>query len=728
MLPISFNITGVVRTRMVGTLAVAISDDFRRLAYVGKPTAEQAPISYIGMPELSQKNLEIENMNELSGNVAVHENSYFLRLKTVSQQDTFDLPTRGALITNEVALDSFGEATPLFYKHELPLGFSTVPEIFDQDLALIPSSVYKVILSGDEIFIAHDLAPTIDIDSLKFSAYFIRYSDADGKETFSLLDSKPLFREGSIMDWPPGQKRLYTVRPLGTTFRYRILPDVSGPFHIRTPQTSQLKMSAPRALGQLETWNLNLEDSELYARTNDGIKRYYIPEFHTQPFTPIEPFQTSGTKRATILSDHFVVCPDSSLSISATSPLDLIVLSESLEPKWAYTTATEQRFWQDKVRKGSTDSQTIVYPLSPATTSELSINSETGLIFLGIELAPTDLVYARYTKELKQFAYRDLNLNPLFNRNLLAGKAVVYIKAADELGVSLRAVHHLIIDSQEDIIDWSDLLLGEDGELSGALIADDETSYTKFRALYPNNLIVGLAEINRNGSIQDLSFIDIRDEGGGLAELVESNLERFTAPYPEIQWIGKDSLKEKPVPLHGVGTVGLPLMLLNEAGGEFSREDLEAICSEHASLGAYLSQEFNSISPEIIHATSFSAGPLSGIGLKWKKTPLATGYQVYLSRHPDKGFLPIDIIGEEEDARPELLIGSFMLPENNMSIGLSGQLYIYICAIYDENIIEKSSLFLYSFEEAGSLLASLDVLIASPPLISTSLEALIVGA
>lgn len=660
MLPIRFGVTDVTTTRQVCNIQISIQEDYRHLVYVGKPQPHQVPISFVGMPETSSKNIQIKDLYEIPGGFSIMENSYTVRFLQRFTNKVFDLPSRSALMTDITVTDTTGEPEPLFYKHVLSSGFSASPEILDQDMNPVRPGTFKLIVQDSEIAVYHNFSPDIDPVSNRVRVHYIRYTTNAGIPVFTLLETTPAFKEGTLFDWPLNSKRLYTVRQLGSKFRYRILYNGVGPFYLKLTHDSQIKLKKPLLARSTEPWYLRITDGELVSTFDGTWEKYSIPEYHFQAFTPVEPIQYSGTQECKVITNNLVLAPFGHLLVDNQHRIEFLVTDDTLKPKHGYTSSQEEgrRFWVDRLGKWRAQGGIIKFPLSKFSDADISLNKTEGVIHLPVELLPTDRVFVRAYREVKDYTYMSLNLNPLHNRKLLKGRAVIYILPDSQLDESQIAVQHLVLDVDDNIVDWSDPRLGDE-ELIEELAEGEGTAFERFQADYNKVLILGVISISREASLNDLTFIDVREKGGGLAEDIEKNLPKFLEELPELQWISDDSVSGRSIPLLGSFTVDLPFSLLEEAGGHFTKADIEEIVKRHMSLGGFPVINYYADVPVI--GKAYYNQSTSALTLSWTSVEHADKYRVYVSGEKNGGYGFTDVTPSADTFLPNSLTSAIPL-------------------------------------------------------------------
>jgi hypothetical protein len=731
MLPISLKITNVNATRQVADIQISVQKDYRQLVYLGKPAAHQVPISYIGMPETSSRNINIQDINDDPLQVRIKENSTQIRYLRIFKDKVFDLPNRHAHITNVVLEDPSGNVLPLFWKHIIEGGFSAPPEVLDQDMQKVPEGSYKLVVSNSEIALYHDLAPSVDASTGRMRIFYIRYTTSAGVPKFGLLATTPVFREATLNDWPYADKRLYTIRELAGKFRYRVLYGGLGPFHVRVGDSAQIKLRAPALARSTEPWYLSITDGELFGETDSGKEKYSIPEYHFQNFSPVEPTQYTGVQECQILSANVAVLPFENLLVGPQHQLDILVTDESLAPKFGFTSnpSTERQFWIDSVGRWRAAGLGIIkYPLQDMAIAGVLVNAERGILHLPIELLPTDRVFVRAHKNSHDFVYMNLNLNPLHNRSLVGGRALVYVRPESELDASRIAIHHLILDLDDAIIDWSDPRLGEE-DLIPVYGESEDSNLATFLSENPKVLLLGFVTISREASLNDLAFIDVREKGGGLTDEIQNNLSRFLPDYPELMWLAEDSIEGRSVPLLGAFLLDLPFSLLEEGGGLFTRDAVRAIVERHISLGAFPVINYYSDVPVVKKAVYVDNVP--ALVISFTTVPSADSYRLYVSDGADKTFVPIELYCAPDqffDDAVESIISFLGSGTPAIEWAPENKLFFYVTPVRDGHELPTSQMSSIDLTvRSNSVNFMLSAVIDQAPSLTFDLDAVIIG-
>tara|TARA_R110002126_G_scaffold247907_2_gene390657 strand:+ start:60 stop:2264 length:2205 start_codon:yes stop_codon:yes gene_type:complete len=719
MLPIRFNLGAITTTKIAADIEVNVKDEYRNLVYLAKPEPHQVPISFIGMPLPTPSDIRITDSNENPEGVVMVENSFRARAVQVQNAKIFEMGLKSAIITDVANEETNGAPIPLFRKHMIMDGIHSGYQVLDVSMNPVSGNRHKLIVENDEVAVYHNLDPSLDPSTLKLSAYFIRYTNAAGEQVFSLLNTAPAFSEATILDGLQPTKRTYSVRPFGFRFQYRIHYIGPAPFYIKVDERAQLKLNTPVLIRPNDAWNLHISDGALFGLAGAATKFYSLPEYHFQQFSPIEPRQYSNTAECVVLTNHIAKTPMENILMDENSPVEILITDETLSPKVAWTTASldVERFWVDRMDRIQEEAQLINIQERSLQERGISIQNEFGLVHIPIEIAEGDRVFIRAHFESKSLKYLGLNLNPLHTRSLQTGKAIVYCVPEDALQGNVRAVHHMILDKDESIIEWSDYRLeSAPGVLDPGLApAAPLTGLDQFKASHPTFLILGSVSVNRNSNPYSLSYIDVREKGGVLTGAVRRNMAEELDSYPELQWVEDQSYKARPFPGLGVLTVDVPFSILEDGGGNFTRESVDKLVRKHMALGGHPIIKYYADVPEVLEAQFDTDTEI--LTLAWSEVPHADSYRVYVAVRSEGPFLSVDLVGSAAGAPANSLTDTLDLSAaGDAQVSASTALYVYIAPLLNEIEWPESKLaYLDLTVIGGAGLFTANAVIVSPP-------------
>jgi hypothetical protein len=172
-------------------------------------------------------------------------------------------------------------------------------------------------------------------------------------------------------------------------------------------------------------------------------------------------------------------------------------------------------------------------------------------------------------------------------------------------------------------------------------------------------------------------------------------------------------------PAHGAFIVDIPFAVLEEAGGNFTHEDVVAAIRKHMALGGYPSIRYYADTPEILTAEYDSeTGTLS---VTWRAVEHADSYKLYVSANSREGYLSVEVTdtaGTLANSRAAS-IEVAPVPQDN--------LYLYVAPIRNEVEWPASKVAGLTMDISGDTThISIDAILASPPSVNTELDAILV--
>jgi hypothetical protein len=287
---------------------------------------------------------------------------------------------------------------------------------------------------------------------------------------------------------------------------------------------------------------------------------------------------------------------------------------------------------------------------------------------------------------------------------MVSGRALVYCASEAERSTATTAIGHLILDEQDNIISKSD------STISATNLAD-------FYIERQESLILAIISIKRGVGISDLTYIDVRERGGGLNETVARDLSSYLNQYPELQWLSEDSFGDRPIPLQGVYIVRVPFSILEEVGGTISREHLLEAVKRHMALGAYPIIEFYSTKPTI-DAASYDDVTRT-LSVHWAEVDYAESYNLYISEE-------LNGIYTKLDGTPitSTLLAQHLMQDATLSGNPQTALYIYVAPVSNGNEWPASEIVKLDLTQPSSiLLITTGATIELPPVLSVTMLA-----
>ena len=500
----------------------------------------------------------------------------------------------------------------------------------------------------------HDL-PVGAMPDGGWRAYFLEYSTSTGT-VVELLQSDPAYSEFTHVDVGAPGRRRYTRRDRGVAWEYRIMNLGSpGPWFIRPEIDDQIKAFDELFLESDQPWYLRVSSSDIFAfdQVAGLARRYSLPEYINQIFSPTAPYVFLGLQRCRVLGANYVQAPNGQLAFGGEQgDFEMLVMNEEGVPKAAYTSSVDGgQFFQEQI-----DGRQVLYRSRNIVEEGVSVHRRSGLIYLSDEILPTDRVYIKCTNKLEAVRYIGLNVNPIFNPSMRHGRAFLYCLEASEVGENNIALQHVVLDQFDDIVDWSDVTrLGELGQLDAAYVGDAVTSgLEKLLALQPTILQVASVTLNANGDPNDLALIDVRRPGGIIKPEIAGGMDPYLHQYPELQWAVEDGLANRSAPLHMAAHVRLPFSLTQEGGGVHTAESIQAKLQENVALGTHFVIDYEHEVPFDIRHLEYDIDTETAT-IHFDDLGGAYTYQV---RHRNRGYAEQQIV--DVATVPSTLSGSYI--------------------------------------------------------------------
>jgi len=161
--------------------------------------------------------------------------------------------------------------------------------------------------------------------------------------------------------------------------------------------------------------------------------------------------------------------------------------------------------------------------------------------------------------------------------------------------------------------------------------SSDEVSYfggTGLPSVFSQYFVLAEMSVNPPHGKQDLTVIDVREDGGGIDE---DKYDEAKALNPQVQWMNDyHSFDGQVYPSNAVIVIKLPKTVLND----FSLDNLRQIISEKVPYGIYPLIRFYGYEPRIISILPTTT--VGAIEVKWEKEGSEFVYDIWYA-HNEKG-------------------------------------------------------------------------------------------
>lgn len=517
-------------------------------------------------------------------------------------------------ITNVSAIDNNGREAPLFWKHILPEGTTSVTlKKVENGIETKLDTGFVVDLAANALYTNY--SNVYDESTQRTTAYYV-YPEYDGftapvsdDDRFTapvsdddrivtgsglqmgrsrqMLSLVPVANEATWedIDLETGKlsdsKVLYTKSSSSSGYNYSF--NKGDRWWVKPSSNGMISTLGPLLNESDYSWFLQFTNGDIKALVNGKVRRYYLPEFTYQNFTPAKPIKYSGFDRLSIATKNLLFSTRKNLKIDPSAGLHLTVsiYDESDVLLKILTTNTSLH---------GTRYQNDVFYESDLIDSWDNVS---GCIALGLDIFPNYKVTASYFYKANSLEYKLVNVNPLLNSKI-KDKLVVFYCVPD-VAEQDRAIHHLLVDSTGYITYCSqgtglghlnlqikniDQTINSESVIGMKYFSEvDANNFTSlYTAGYENdNGYMVLAEV----CIGDFSLeenqevIDIRELGG---KVKDDYLEEAIKANPKIQ---NSYLCNAPfglqIPEENVMVIEAPYSLLEDYGGVLSEAQAESL-------------------------------------------------------------------------------------------------------------------------------------------------------
>jgi hypothetical protein len=520
--------------------------------------------------------------------------------------DSYVSVYRDIMATNQTFINANGDRQPLWYKHRLPDGAVDVRlEVVTNGNRLPVVGGYVVDVGAGKVFTNY--RNQFDSNTGAYVLYWLLVSLEDGSTITQLLAPEAAAREAQWEDIDLDTGSLRTDYPLyvrdegvGTnTFDFNVVDT----WYVRESTDSLIQPLAPMALNAERPWFVRFTNGEFVAYVDSAARRYRIPEYELQPFSPVRPYIFMPFEKLEIVNGRVLKAPRDRLAI--IPGLHVTVYAHDYAGDLVKVITSDESLWGSRYGNSS-----VLYESGIAGADNVG-----GFIALGLDLDPSWQVSASYYYEADDFEYTGIDLNPVLNKSVRDKLVVFYLIPDVEDGE--RALHHLVVDkdgviveaSQPDMQLWispgvvnTDTAIGVTYEVWIATMAPGGTESAGYMLL---------AEVHPVSSAdqRDCTIVSVRREGG-----VPVSTE-VIARSPAIQHSLYGGNPEGfTVPKDRVVVIEIPLYVLEDYGGWLTQDRAIQAATAHLDIATYPVVRW--VYPQVrLSGTRTNAGEAT---LRWK--------------------------------------------------------------------------------------------------------------
>ena len=539
------------------------------------------------------------------------------------------------LISNVTGVDPHGEVRPLFWRHALPTGVvSCQLEVISRGNVQKVDSGYQIDLDAGNIYT--NFRNFFDANTGAYTLFFVTCTDADGASVHQLLNPEPVAKEADWEDIDLDTGRLVDDYPVYSSERnasgYTFYMNAGDTWFSRPIEGSLIQPRLPTGRDPEDPWYLRFSAGDLTTVVNGRARRYYVPEYDQQNYSPSKPYVYSPYERLLWVNDRVVAATRRNLAINPGAGLHLTIFVSDFENNLLRVLTT------DTALDGQRYSNTSVYYEADQIRSW---DNEGGFIALGTKLHPSYQLAARYYYEADDYEHTGVNLNPIYNEYVVDKMVVFYM--VPDVDPDDRALHFLVVDQEGVIRQCSqDLgfshpnlqLLDSDGVYNPNTVIglkyisdiDTDTFLNRYAAGYQNDYGYGiLAEVvvlNLDDE-DDMYLYDVRAVGGSLrADTLEQTLRANPRILQSAVMYGEEGQQ---VPKNKVMILKAPISLRDDYGGKLPVAKAEELLTRHLDSGCVAVVDWEYPSPEI---TAFSQ-TTAQVDLTWTWEGPGLTYKLY---------------------------------------------------------------------------------------------------
>lgn len=495
------------------------------------------------------------------------------------------------LITNELGVDPHGKKRPLFWRHALPDNtVSCQVEIVSRGNVQKVDSGYRLDLAQGNLYT--NFRNFFDPDTGAYTLFFITSTDFDGETKYELLSPIEVAKEADWQDIDLETGRLTLERAVYSLERnasgYTFYMNKGDIWYSRPTEGSLIQPRLPSGRDPEDPWYLRFSAGDVTAVVNGAVRRYHVPEYDQQHYSPHKPYIYSPYERVLWVNERVLASTRKGLAINPEEGLHFTLLISDFENNLLRVLTTDSSL--DGKRHSNTE---VFYEYGEIK----SWDNEDGFIALNTKIHPSYQLAAQYYYEADDFEYILYNFNPLYNKGFIGKMVVFYIIPG--VDPDDQAIHHLVVD-QEGIIrecsqrrgfSYENLqLLNSDGTYNANTIIgtryisdiQTDTFVNRFAAGYANSKAYGLlAEVVllNLDDLEDMQLYDVREQGASLrastfkeALLANPRLLQSAVVYGE---------EGQEVPKNKVVILQAPISLRDDYGGVLPQAKAERLLTQH---------------------------------------------------------------------------------------------------------------------------------------------------
>jgi len=413
-------------------------------SFVYKETIKDTriPLTYVHCKKIySDSNLNINDLrsinNKNSGYSGPKEEKYFL-----INGSSINTEYNSIKVTNIVHLNSSNVETPLFYVHRLNSAVEANIEI-KTNMSEEYDEVYKVDIANNSIY--HNYINHFDEKSGRYRLFYVNWIDVNGNSYRELLDSSDVVYELTWEDIDPftGQVKagVYGYEKVENAGNFSYFLNSPGEYYWFPLSENYIKCNAPKGRSSREPWYLEIQNGNFSKTYENYLYKYRVNEYYNQHFTPFFPysfvvyFELDWVNKNTLKSDT------DSIFYSKEKNLNVEVFVYSEDKTLSRVFSTDKTKTNERFEKSDIFWETDMIS---------SVDEEKGFIELKEDLDSTSTYKGSFFYKKKNFQYSKVNLNPIYNKDILKNYYVFY--CIPNLYNYETSIHYLKVNKYGSIV------------------------------------------------------------------------------------------------------------------------------------------------------------------------------------------------------------------------------------------------------------------------------------
>jgi hypothetical protein len=264
-----------------------------------------------------------------------------------------------------------------------------------------------------------------------------------------------------------------------------------------------------------------LPNTPWYPRIRFGLTLPPV-DWAQQMFYPVAPYLPATFIAGKVLDKHMIQFERGNIYRDPSHYPDILVFDSNNNIKYAL---------DGYISTGGGTDDRLGYVYNWQNNQIASMDPKNARVDVLVELDPTDIVWGFYTYAEQDFIYTDFDCNPF--TNTLAGNNILQLYVKFSGGYPSQNIYHELLDPDGNVLQTNDPNPGEGSPVVFAQIT------------------VGISV-----SESDMSFIDARVHGGGLAEQYINTVPQSVNFFDCGFWDGK------PYPFAGALAIYVPAAIL----------------------------------------------------------------------------------------------------------------------------------------------------------------------